>query len=353
MARNPDLDITFDCKGVDAEGNRDQGVIKVVASLAGSNLNVTVFDTKIVVEASLAGTGQVGLLATDTVIEVIASLDHSYALAEPFEKNWIAWSRIGSAVFTIGRDNIAGKRPMDWKGWVYDIRILGGNPVVYGENGVTVVPPIENTFGIQTIHRIGLESKQAVTGNKAVHFFIDNKGYMYRLDSEGKERLDYSEYLSPMSGIVMSYDIENNLVYICDGTYGFVYSPGSKSLGSGPVNVTGIGSQDGTQYIVSPAAIVTPNFAIRTDIWDFGTRNGKSIHSVRLATDVDGDLSVSIEYRQNRALAMQQTDWKAVDGRGDVFFTIFGYEFRFRARLATWEYFEADEFIVDITVHDH
>jgi hypothetical protein len=311
-----------------------------------------VFADPIVIGLRVLGTATDGVLVTNDPIVIGVGLGYPTVLTEPVKHNLVAWTQVGYADFTKGQDNVAGDGFMDWHGWVWDIRKLNNKPVAYGENGVTILLPFEKTFGLQTIHRVGIESKQAVTGTDFTHWFVDNKGYLYELGEELK-KLDYSEYLSAMSGIVMSYDKENELVYICDGTYGYVYSPKDKSLGSGPVNVTGIGSKAGTQYIVSPAAITTivPEFC--TNIYDFGSRNGKSIHSHQISTDVTGTLSTRISYRYDKGGAFQVTGWHVVDSRGQAHIPCFGYEFMFWYKLGAYEYFEIDELMVDVTIHDH
>jgi hypothetical protein len=352
MAYDPELDQTFDCLLDGAAG-----IIKIEVTMdsTGNWPSEMVFAMLLDIFVSVVGDWAEGVYVdvSENPIEIFIGLVDSDVLLERHKRNWAAWSRIGDARFTKGRDNIAGDRPMDWAGWIYDIRMIVGKPVVYGENGVTLMPPTGNAFGMQTIHQVGLESKLAVTGTDVAHWFIDNLGRLYEVTGEGIEKLDYSEYLSQMSGITMNYDPTSELLYICDNEYGFVYSPRDRSLGSGPINVTGVGVKSGVTYIAAPADIIIPNFEMCTDIYDFKSRDGKSIHSIEYATDVDGDLFASIDYRGNKGEAFTQTDWYLLDARGMAFITCYGYEFRFRGKLATYEYFEVDEVIVDVTEHSH
>ena len=119
-----------------------------------------------------------------------------------------------------------------------------------------------------------------------------------------------------MSSPVMSYDAENELVYICDGTLGYVYSPRDKSLGSGPINITGVSSQGGTLYVVSPATILMPDFENCTDIYDFGTRKLKTVFSLEYGTDVEAIMQAKIDYRLDKAVEFSQTSWHDVDEKG-------------------------------------
>lgn len=335
---NPELNIWF---------NSDPGI--AYASASGEK-PFNGIDATVTAYASASGTPIWGN-AFDATATAYAFAEGEILL-ENLKSNWVKWSNIGKMDFTIWKDNIAGERPLDWKGWVYAIKKLGGKAIAYGKNGVSALIPSGNAWGLQTIYRIGLKGKNAVAGTDDVHFFIDNKNQLFAL-GDSLQMLDYSEYLSVLTDPVLSYDIESNLLYICDGTYGFVYSPKDKSLGKGPVNVTGISSQGGTLYVTAPAAITTPVFEICTDIYDMGTRRGKSIYSLEIGTDLIGELQASIDYRLDKAAAFTQTGWFTVDKRGVVYITAYGREFRFRVRNLEYEYMEIDYITVDGEVHNH
>jgi len=122
------------------------------------------------------------------------------------KKNWLKWSDVGSVNFTIGRSNVAGERPLDWNGFIYSVKKLRNKVVAYGENGVSFLTPAGGAYGLDTIYRVGLKGKHAVTGDDSKHFFVDNSGQLWKVSAE-LELLDYSEYLSSLNAsIVMSYD---------------------------------------------------------------------------------------------------------------------------------------------------
>lgn len=344
--RNPDLDQTFYCSGSDQQGNWDQGIIDLAVSLEGSWLNQTIFADPIEILVSQEGDYVGGVLVDSDPINIAVSI-HSYgAIVEMVKTNWLKWSAIGNLDFTIDKTNVAGERPLDWKGWIYSIRKLGSKVVVYGENGVSVLTPAGNIYGLQTIYRIGLKGKGAVSGDDSVHYFVDNLGQFWRF-SEGLEKLDYSEYLSGMLGsLILSWDAANKLLYICDGSQGYVFSQDSGSLGAGPVNVTGIDSQSGILYVVSPATIAIPTFEICTDIYDLGTRKGKNIYCLEIGTDLAGTLQAAIDYRLDKGAEFVTTPWQAVDERGIAYIPVGGREFRFRVKADALEYFELDYLIV-------
>jgi hypothetical protein len=351
--RDPTLDQEFDCAAQDKFGNWGQGIPVFTISLEGTWLNKTVFADPITVTVTPVGGWAAAILITADPITVTISLKDVDVLTELLKTNWLKWSNIGSLDFTIDKTNVAGERPLDWKGWIYAIKKLGSKVVVYGENGVSVLTPAGNTYGLQTIYRIGLKGKGAVSGDDSVHYFVDNLGQLWRF-SEDLEKLDYSEYLSGMiDNLVLSWDVANKLLYICDGSQGYVYSQDSGSLGAGPVNVTGIDSQSGTLYVVSPATIATPTFEICTDIYDLGSRRGKNIYSLEIGTDLEETLEAAIEYRLDKAAVFATTDWHVVDSRGFVYLPCYGREFRFKVKSDVYEYFELDYLTINGEICSH
>jgi hypothetical protein len=351
--RDPALDQTFDCRSQDRFGNWDQGIPVFTVSLEGTWLNKTIFADSIDVTLSQVGTLVEGLVIAVDPITITIGLKDADVLTELLKTNWLKWSDIGSLDFTIDKTNVAGERPLDWKGWIYSILKLGSKVVVYGENGVSVLVPSGTAYGLNTIYRVGLKGKGAVSGDDSVHYFVDNLGQLWRF-SEGLEKFDYSEYLSGMiDNLVLSWDTANKLLYICDGSQGYVFSQDSGSLGSGPVNVTGIDSQSGILYVAAPATVATPTFQIVTDIYDLGSRRGKNIYSLEVGTDLTETLEAAVDYRVDKASTFATTDWHVVDPRGMAYIPVHGREFRFRLKCDTLEYFEVDSIIVNGEVCRH
>lgn len=273
-------------------------------------------------------------------------------MLEVTKKNWLKWSDIGSLDFTIDQSNVAGAMPLDWKGWIYEIKKLGKKVIIYGANGVSILTPSDKYYGLETICRIGLHSKRAIVGTDEKHFFIDKIGQLWKLDKV-LELLDYSEFFLTMENLVMSYDVQNDLIYICDGTSGYVYSPKNKSLGQGPVNITGVGVRDGNLYIVSSGEIEVPPFEICTDIYDFGTRKFKTIRMLEIGTDLTENMEASIDYRVSNRVVFSNIGWHPVTLEGVSHMTCYGLEFRFRLRVANYEYFEIDYLKLNGLIHNY
>ena len=276
----------------------------------------------------------------------------SDAYIEPEYSNWLAWSDVGSLQFDIDRRNVAGTMPMDWPGYVYGIKKLNSKIIVYGANGVSIITPVGNMMGLNTINRVGLLGRDAFAGNDFVHYFIDALGSLYRF-GEQLEKLDYKEYLSSVTTPVLTLDESTELLYICNGAKGYIYSHDTKSLGKGPPNVTGMGYNNGTLYAVAPAAIATPLFEICTDILDFGTRKTKTVYTVNFGTSLSGTIQAAIDYRTDYTEGFTTTSWSNVTEKGSVRITCKGVEFKIRAKLAAYEYFELDNLSIEMKVHEH
>ena len=348
--RDPLLDQTFNCQA-DLD---NPNIPEVIVSLLGDWSNLGTTADFIGITLSQLGSFIKGVVVDASPISITIGFKSADVVTEISRRNWLKWSNIGNLDFTIGRDNIAGERPIDWRGWIYEIRKLGNKAAAYGENGVSFLVPVGNSYQLQTVYRVGLYSAGAVTGTEALHFFIDKNGQLWKL-GETLELLDYSEFFSSMGDLVMSYDTKNDLIYICDGTYGFIYSIKSKSLGKGPVNITGVGLRDDTLYVASSGAdaIVTPTFEICTDIYDMGTRKHKTIKSIEVGTDLTEDMQASIDYRISNKLAFSDIGWHPVTLDGVAYMACYGLEFRFKLRVANYEYFEIDYLNINGFIHNY
>ena len=328
---NPGLALYFDWweKGVDGLYLSSSGDFQKYIEDASSSLGVSTSGN--IIESEFIGLN-ISRLYIDSTAEIYTEVS---------KRNWVKWSEIGNLDFDLSLSNIAGERPMFWSGLIYKIMKLGKQVVVYGENGVSLLFPHEVSYGLSEILPHGLKGRDAVAGNDLIHFFIDNLGQLFSFSGK-LERLDYSEYLSELSNPILSFDSTNELLYICDGVLGFVYSPEMKSFGSGPNNVTGIGYRDGNAYIASPSVISIPAFELWTDILDFGTRHGKTLHMIEVGTDHSGELLTSVEFRMDKSQNFIRLPWVRTDPAGVAQFICHGKEFRIGVCVNSYQYLEID-----------
>ena len=329
------------------------GAITIQGSLGGTSLS----SVDCIIELDpieITGSFLEGELVVDGMIELGPIEITGQFYLGIGECGWVAWSDIGSLKFDINERNVAGKRPMDWAGCVYDILKLGEVVVVYGAGGVTIMKPVDIKWGMQTIHRFGIPCKLAVDGTDSEHYFIDNNFRLYKLTvAKGLELLDYSEYLLTLTNPRLHLDTAERILYICDGEYGFVYGTATGSFGEGPINVTGVGSKGGVLYVGAPAEIEIPKFQICTDIYDLGSRKPKTIQRIEIGTDLTDKLEAQVEMRYgNREQDFTKSNWVLVNPSGIAYLPAHGIEFRFRLKSPhIYEYFEVDYIKVQGVVH--
>lgn len=284
---------------------------------------------------------------------VTTSIDGDY-IVEGVRSNWVGWSKIGEITFVADRTNDSGYKPMSWKGMVYNILKLGKNAVIYGEGGVSILKPVDSphpTFATKDIASVGLKNRNTVCGDDVKHYFMDKLSRLWVLtvstktvsltEMHGATLLGYEEFLSTLTDPVMSYDPENEWVYISDATQGFVLT--KEGLGGGYGGITAIQYQAGVKTVASPAVLSTPpTMLVVTDIIDFGYRGQKTIEAVEIGTDAVQPLSVALDYRFDKAGAFVTTPYAPVNKEGIGWIRAAGIEFRVRIRNLVYEDIELD-----------
>lgn len=315
-------------------------VLQAAATLLGSYVSGTT-----IVAAS-------ALLVASPELRVGGILVQSGATGETVGSNWLRWSKIGALDFTIDRSNVAGQAPLPVNGTIYAILQRGTIPVVYGRNGVFALQPAATSYGFRRLLDIGLKSKLAVTDTGEAHYFVDAHARLWKY-GDGLQLLDYREWLGGLSSPALSFNPQTRLLYICDGTLGYVYNVDSGSMGKGPATVTGIGSRSGSLSVVASGTMTIPVFAVTTDITDFGTRKMKSIQSLEVGVDTALTLQAAIDYRHYKSSAFLQTSWRTIDRRGQVFIACMGTEFRFLVKATSAGVFHLDSLKVNGVVHAH
>ena len=356
MALAPEYDVVFYCNGYDSAGNYGKGFLNADLEISGEwigighvsnelSLNLAISATYITSENSVHS-GAIGL---ELSLAINADL-----IIRPPQTSWVRWSDIGNLDFTINRKNLAGEAPMPWAGLIYGIMKLGKSVVVYGSGGVTQLVPIDNNWSPKNIHFTGLLSNGAFCGNDNVNLFVDKNGTLFKI-TDKLESLDYSEFLSTLTGLVMSYDNVNDLAYMCNGTSGYVYSVKDGSLGKCSPYITGISYVNGLPYVIGSNTISRIRPSIATDIFDANSRGNKTIRELEIGTSITGDLEACIEFRLNHKLSFTPSPWFPVTQEGRAFTNCFGKEFKFKIRTVSstsTETFKLDYLHVKGRIHD-
>jgi len=353
MARNPDYDITFDCEDYDPSGVVGQGRLLTHVAIAGDWIGIGIVATSldlgdILIQGSSIFSAVWGGTSLD--LEDIF-IEGELAISLPVN-NWVRWSDIGSFSFLIDRKNVAGEMPLDWPGTIYDVRKLGSSVMVYGSGGITQLVTKDNIFGMKTLTRVGIKGAWAITGTEHFHFFVDSRSRLWKMGDQ-MELLGYDEFLSLMTTPVLNYDESMNLLYICDGTYGYVYSLGDKSFGTGPTTITGIGYVNGSRYVIGSAAPSIPTFEIVTDILDIGSRNWKTLHELEIGTNLSGNLEAMVDFSNTLQGVFTSVGWKPISPEGVAFIHCAGKEFKVRVRNTTGAAIEVDYLRIKGVIHNY
>jgi len=241
--------------------------------------------------------------------------------------NFVVWSDIGSINFVPTRRNEAGFRPMPWQGYVKRVMRLGDVVMVYGDNGMASLVPVTKpapTFKFDEVMDLGIPHKGAVGGDKNVHAFVDQKGWLWRALPGKLERLGYQEYMKTMTlaNIMISYDPSEKEFFISDGVKGFLLT--RHGLCEIHQLVTSCASLDGNSIGVYDDTEDT-EFRGETDTVDLGLRALKTISVLELQADYAAA-------SWNREGTFKDLPWVRINDAGFATVQATAVEFRLRAK---------------------
>ena len=327
----PTYGALFDCNANSGAGiGRTYDVAH--GSVAGASITTDSGNTA----SSGSGTGIVSVIVDGSGGTTSTPKASSYLIPSP--NPCILISKVGEMDFTLDITGDANSLMMAWGGSCWQLRKLGNNVIAYGQDGISRLTPHEQYWG-ETVFpdQIGIYGPDAVCGNEQRHLYIDAQGYLWEMTDEGPKNHDYQEFLSVMStNLVMSYDERLDVAYICDGTYGYVFS--EWGLGQGPPNITGCGLIGGSSfYVAAPSLIVVDPMSCVSDIIDFGDRTSKTLVTLQFGTTTTGTLQAALDYRHDRIMSFVTTPWVNVTRDGMANITVTAQEFKVRWRLLAWE----------------
>jgi hypothetical protein len=350
---DPDKNTIFDCAAAGLDGVEGFAWLKY-----GYDVEGDFFGTFHTATTLAYAVGLSGIFARGQAVTTGTTLDYGYRLrAEQgtleAQDAWIYWSDIGNLDFTINRSNVAGKMPLKHAGFVYQLRQLDNSVIAYCANGIVQLNPKENIWGSKSLLPIGLIGRDAQAGlvNNSMHWFIDESGKLWEISQAALKPIGYQEFFSAMTNPVMSLDEKNELIYICDGTYGYVYSYKYQQLASGPTNVSSISLYSGDLYLYAPATVVVPAGSFSTSILDFGTRNKKTLFQMEIGCNLASAVTGKISFRLDKSQAFSETPTATFTPHGIAYLPCFGREFILHLTVATREVFHLDWFKVSGVIH--
>lgn len=323
------LDITFSCSF-----NNGAGFLVLDLSVSGVCLSATYImeDLELSLEMSISGEFPLSVTITDSTLPFGFSIS-GWGVANDSRKNWVGWSKIGEADFTLDLTNDAGYRPMSWPGYIYQVKKLDKNAIIYGSGGVTAAYPVSEpmpTFGFKSMLNVGIKNKTAVAGDEHIHFCIDIIGCLYKISTDGVTKLGYEEFLFPLINPILVWDVAKRRLYISSKLIGYIYNEGT--LTGGYANLTGLYRVKENLTAVSPNPLITDPVEICTDIIDFKRRGLKSIESMQFDVISNTTLFAAIDYRYRKQDDFKTTKWSQLNSEGVAHIRTAGVEFRVRLK---------------------
>lgn len=262
------------------------------------------------------------------------------------DQSWVVWSQIGAISCCERRENDSGYQKMKWDGQVWGVKKLGNHVIVYGNNGVTALLPFDKGpyFKTKELSPYGILSPLAFCGDSKNHFFVDSRGFMWRINEEhAVTPLGYREKFQPLANSypVLSYDNEKNEVYISTASQSYLWTPsglsGPHDLGVSSVIGSPAESTLGEDVVMlayeAGTAITQHEFV--TDIIDLGYRAVKTLYWVTVGVDTDGTVEVAVDYRYNKNEAWTTSSYKPTSPEGVASVIFGGLEFRIRVRVTS------------------
>jgi len=253
------------------------------------------------------------------------------------DSNYVAWSDIGSATFEPeSLKNEAGYAIMPFNGEVLRVLPLGDVVIIYCENGVAVMKPAKQYFGIAELLPVGIPWKGAVGSSDKGHTFVDYNGELWFLGSDLKpKKLGYQEYISTLSAgdIMISCNDGENEYYISDGTYCFLLTrQGLCQVHQLPTSVAFI---DGQLTGVFTAGSDLTGRAV-TDILDFGIRSFKTISALELGIQSSSSVQACVDWRSDINGTFQRSTWLESNPTGFVTPIVTANDFRLCVRSSSY-----------------
>lgn len=143
-----------------------------------------------------------------------------------YGKNFICWSKIGLADFTVDFSNEAGYTVLQRVKEVYKLLLLGDHIIVYTDTGIFKGKPTGLAYSFVRMTNITPVSKNAIMGDSFTHLFLATDGYTYSITENKFEKLGYKwlqERLN-LSDVSIFLHPTNSDFYITDGKSTFVWN---------------------------------------------------------------------------------------------------------------------------------
>jgi len=294
---------------------------------------------------------------------------------ESFDYNYVLWSGIGEGLlwtmypeiavyglmddrenysvnnpffFEMIRRNDIGWMPLPCRGAIKRIRPLENVLIVYAEDAIFALIPMEEPspgFSIKRLANFGIHNSWDVgVGNKE-HIFVDVSGRLWRISEDlSITVLDYREYIklnnvgTSLTNYISFNPVEDEY-YIGGKVASFVLTKqGMSRINKTIVSPTIAGAQsdstfgDFQGFYLSHSAI--DRFEIETEVFDIELRGIKTITFVNLGVTIDSGKTVEVKVlsRYSKVGGFFDNGWKTVNKEGFVYSGASGVDFKIGIR---------------------
>jgi hypothetical protein len=285
----------------------------------------------------------------------------------------VAWSRIGSANFTIDKENVAGFLHLPRPCTVFKVLPLDTGVVVYTNRGVWGLRPVSEPavgFALINISDHECAGRDAAAGDGKGHVFLDSLGDLWAIGTDMKaEYLGYKEFLTSIKDDpILSFDSVNARFFCCtdDDSYVLRLHEGRDSRAITATERVNFGLTEVRQIVTSVAflngvALGTASnlsgstdgeFRLMTDIMDFGQRSQKTIQTIELGGESTADLYVAADWRMDKTAAWTSTGWVRTNPQGVAALPVAGVEFRFKVKSSSFSGVSLDYMLLKFKMTD-
>ncbi len=240
------------------------------------------------------------------------------------------FSIVGSRYLEAIERNDMGFMPMPFEGAIHIIKELGGNVIVYGQNGIAALKPVSSltpTFGLIPIQTFGIDSRAVVGGDDKQHLFIDAKGQLWKLKADlTTELLDYSEFIQPLldDNLGITYDSNTQEFYIGSDDTSFLLGP--QGLTEVHQIVTSVINENGKKGIFESTGVTTST--IVSNIITIGNNALNTFTSIEVDGLYEDGIKVAVDYRYNRSDVFTRSRFVNLNSMGWARFNFAGLEFK-------------------------
>jgi hypothetical protein len=263
-------------------------------------------------------------------------------------ENVVAWSKIGDVSCVPDDYNESGYMPMYWDGPVYTVKQLGKSVVVYGRQGISVLTPQAGpapTWGQEALDSFGIPYATCVGGNRAVHYFVDTAGELWRLRAGGNlQSLGGQRMIQPLvvnGPVVVTHHPRRDEAYVSGVDYHYVHT---KDGWGGPNYVPLSGAQyfkpndsrPGGMAVVPVRSLPfpLPECELVTDTLNFNQAAFKTTQWIEVqCSQISDRMQCAIEYKNETSDSFVRTAFIDFNPNGAAYLPVSGLEFRIVVRI--------------------